>query len=95
MAGTLFFNFFNSNQFIMTQKQIDNLSIIERVKAPTPKFFRILKIVGLALAAVSGTIAGAGPAVLPLIVTKIAGYIAVAAGVATAVSQVTVDSKEE
>jgi len=79
----------------MTQKQIDNLSIVERAQAKTPKFFKILKIVGLSLAAVAGTIAGAGPAVLPLVVTKIAGYIAVAAAAATAVSQVTVEAKEE
>jgi hypothetical protein len=63
------------------------MKIVERIKAPTPKFFKILRSVGLALLAISGTIVAA-PIVLP--VTVITGYMAVAGGVISAVSQMTV-----
>ena len=66
------------------------MSLIERAKAPTPKFFKVLRNVGLALAAVGGTILAA-PIALPVIVTTIGGYLAVAGGVATAVSQLTTE----
>ncbi|MEC4004918.1 hypothetical protein OX283_009645 [Flavobacterium sp. SUN052] len=62
--------------------------IINRVKAPTPKFFKVLRNVGLALAAVGGTILTA-PVALPVAVVSIGGYIAVAGGVISAVSQLT------
>ena len=66
------------------------MSLIERAKAPTSKFFKVLRNVGLALAAVGGTILAA-PIALPVIVTTIGGYLAVAGGVATAVSQLTTE----
>jgi uncharacterized membrane protein HdeD (DUF308 family) len=62
--------------------------IIKRASAPTPKFFKVLRNVGLALAAVGGTILAA-PIALPVIVTTIGGYVAVAGGVLSAVSQLT------
>ena len=62
--------------------------IINRAKAPTPKFFKVLRNVGLALAAVGGTILAA-PIALPAIVTTIGGYVAVAGGVLSAASQLT------
>lgn len=62
--------------------------IINRAKAPTPKFFKVLRTVGLALAAVGGTILAA-PIALPAIVTTVGGYVAVAGGVLSAASQLT------
>ncbi len=62
--------------------------IINRAKAATPKFFKVLRTVGLALAAVGGTILAA-PIALPAIVTTIGGYVAVAGGVLSAASQLT------
>jgi hypothetical protein len=62
--------------------------IITRAKAPMPKFFKVLRTVGLALAAVGGTILAA-PIVLPAIVTTIGGYVAVAGSVLSAASQLT------
>ncbi len=62
--------------------------IINRAKAPTPKFFKVLRTVGLALAAVGGTILAA-PIALPAIITTIGGYVAVAGGVLSAASQLT------
>ena len=68
--------------------------IINRAKAPTPKFFKVLRNVGLALAAIGGTILAA-PVALPVAIVSIGGYVAVAGGVISAVSQLTTtdDSK--
>ena len=62
--------------------------IVNRVTSPTPKFFKVLRNVGLALAAVGGTILAA-PITLPVLVTTIGGYMAIAGGVLTATSQLT------
>jgi uncharacterized membrane protein HdeD (DUF308 family) len=64
------------------------MKITDRVKAPTPKFFKVLRNIGLALAAVGGTVLAA-PIALPVVVTTIGGYLAVAGGVLSAVSQLT------
>jgi uncharacterized membrane protein YeiH len=68
------------------------MKLVERIKAPTPKFFKILRSIGLALLAISGTIVAA-PIVLPVTVVTVAGYMAVAGGVISAVSQMTVDDE--
>lgn len=64
------------------------MNVIKRAKAPTPKFFRVLRTIGLALAAVGGTLLAA-PVALPVAITTAAGYLAVAGGVISAVSQLT------
>ncbi len=73
------------------QNQIDNMSVLQRAAAPTPKFFQKLKVIGITLAAVSGALLTA-PIALPAIITTIASYLAVASTVATAISQVAVES---
>lgn len=64
------------------------MSIVKRVKAPLPKFFKVLRNIGLALATVGGTVLAA-PIALPVVVSSIGGYLAVAGGVLSAVSQLT------
>lgn len=66
--------------------------ILNRMNAPTPKFFKKLRNIGLILATVAGTIAAA-PVALPAVMIKIAGYLAVASGVASAVSQTAVEGE--
>ncbi len=68
--------------------------IIRRATAPTPKFFKVLRTVGLALAAVGGTILAA-PVALPVIVTTIGGYAAIIGGVLTSTSQLTITDDNE
>jgi uncharacterized membrane protein HdeD (DUF308 family) len=68
------------------------MNIVERAKAPTPKFFKILRSIGLALLGISGSIVAA-PVVLPAAVVTAAGYVAVAGGVISAISQITVDTE--
>jgi hypothetical protein len=66
-----------------------NLSLIQRIKAPTPKIFRIFRAVGLSLAAIGGAIISAPT--MPVILVNIAGYLTVAGSVMTAVSQLAVE----
>lgn len=70
------------------------MNLIERAKAPTPKFFKVLRSIGLALLAISGTIVAA-PVVLPAVVVSAAGYLVVAGGVISAISQITVDDQAQ
>ena len=70
----------------------NEMTVVERVKAPTPKFFKTLRTIGLALAAVGGAILAA-PDAVPATLVSIAGYVALAGGVMTAVSQTAVDTK--
>jgi ABC-type xylose transport system permease subunit len=65
------------------------MNLIERAVSPTPTFFQKLRNIGLALAAISAAII-ASPVALPAIVVTVAGYLAVAGTVLSAVSQVTV-----
>ena len=66
--------------------------IFKRVNAPTPTFFKKLRNIGLALAAAATTIAAA-PVALPAVIIKVAGYLAVASGVLSAVSQTAVEGE--
>jgi uncharacterized membrane protein HdeD (DUF308 family) len=69
------------------------MNIIKRVKSPSPKFFKVLRNIGLVLAAVGGTILAA-PIALPVVITTIGGYVAVAGGVISAVSQLTTTTEK-
>lgn len=68
------------------------MTLQQRLTSPTPKFFKKVRNVGLILAAISGSVLTA-PVALPAVVVKIAGYLAVASGVATAVSQATTEEE--
>jgi uncharacterized membrane protein YeiH len=66
------------------------MNLVERAKSPTPKFFKVLRSIGLALLAISGSIIAA-PVALPVAVVTVAGYVAVAGGAIAAISQITAD----
>jgi len=72
----------------------NEMNIAERVKAPTPKFFKTLRTIGLGLAALGGGILAA-PVAVPAALVTIAGYVALAGGVMTAVSQTAVDTNSK
>ncbi|WP_428224862.1 hypothetical protein [Flavobacterium sp.] len=69
-------------------------NIVTRIQSPTPKFFKVLRNVGLVLLSVSSVIAAA-PIALPAVVITVSGYVAVAGGILSAVSQLTVPSEEK
>jgi uncharacterized membrane protein HdeD (DUF308 family) len=68
------------------------MTIIERAQAPVPKFFKVLRTIGVALLTISGSIVAA-PVVLPAVVISVAGYAALAGGVISVISQLTVDGE--
>lgn len=68
--------------------------ITQRLRQPTPVFFKKLRNIGLALAGVGATILAA-PITLPALIASIGGYLAVAGGVITAVSQAAVKEEKE
>ncbi|MBU2912717.1 hypothetical protein KO526_01830 [Reichenbachiella agariperforans] len=69
------------------------MNVIQRLKSPTPKFFKVLRTVGLSLAAAGGAIM-ASPIALPTGLITLAGYLAVSGGILSAVSQATVDGEK-
>ena len=68
--------------------------IIDRMKAPTPKFFKILRNIGLTMVGIAATVF-ASPIALPVVVVQVAGYVAVAGGVLGVISQAAKKDKAE
>ncbi|MQP30194.1 hypothetical protein GEO21_22170 [Sphingobacterium faecium] len=68
------------------------MNVMERAQAPTPKFFKVLRNIGIVAATIGGAILTA-PVALPAAIVTFGGYLAVAGGVISAISQVTVDDK--
>lgn len=66
----------------------------ERIKKPTPPFFKKLRNIGIVLAATGGAILAA-PVTLPSIIITIATYLTVAGTVASTVSQAVVSDQKE
>lgn len=60
--------------------------IVTRMKKPTPVFFKSFRNVGLVVATI-GTALLTAPVALPALVLNIGGYLVVAGGVISAVSQ--------
>ncbi|MFC6101202.1 hypothetical protein [Olivibacter domesticus] len=66
--------------------------ITDRIKSPTPKFFKKIRTIGLTLGAIGGALLAA-PITLPVTVISIAGYLATAGIVASAISTVAKEDK--
>lgn len=64
-------------------------TLINRMKKPTPCFFKKIRNTGIAVAGV-GTALLTAPVVLPVLLLNIAGYLTVTGTVMTAVSQAAV-----
>lgn len=67
------------------------MTLKERVAAPTPPFFRKIRMIGLALAAISGVLLTA-PVSLPVSILSLAGYAGVAGGIMSVISQMAVEN---
>lgn len=70
------------------------MNVIDRAQAPTPKFFKVIRSVGLIIAAAGAAIVTA-PVVLPAAIVTVGGYLTVAGSVLSAISQVTVDDSRK
>lgn len=66
--------------------------IVQRLKEPTPVFFKKIRNIGLALTAIS-TVITTAPIGLPILIIKVAGYVAIAGGIASAISQTAVENE--
>ena len=72
----------------------NKMNLAERVLAPTPKWFKVLRTVGIALASVGGIII-ASPVALPVGLVSAAGYLVLGGSIISVVSQTAVQSEEE
>ena len=71
----------------------NNLNVVDRALAPTPKWFKILRTVGIALASVGGVII-ASPIALPVGLVSAAGYLVLGGSIISVVSQTAVKAEE-
>lgn len=74
----------------------NSLNLIERVSAPTPKWFKIIRNIGITLTAVGGAILAA-PIALPATIVTVAGYVVLGGTIASAIAQTAMktDNTEE
>ena len=68
------------------------MEIVKRLKAPTPKFFKKVRNLGLLLTAIGTGIIGA-PVVLPVAIASIGGYLVLGGTIAAGVAQLTKEDK--
>jgi len=64
------------------------------MRKPTPSFFKRLRNIGLAIAA-TGTALLTAPLALPVLLVNIGGYLVLAGGVVSAVSQSAVKMEDK
>jgi hypothetical protein len=72
----------------------NKMNLAERVLAPTPKWFKVLRTVGIALASVGGIII-ASPVALPVGLVSAAGYLILGGSIISVVSQTAVETENE
>ena len=72
----------------------NKMNLVERTLAPTPKWFKVLRTVGIALASIGGIIV-ASPVALPVGLVSAAGYLILGGSIISVVSQTGVKSEEE
>ena len=70
-----------------------NMNVVDRALAPTPKWFKVLRTIGIALASVGGVII-ASPVALPVGLVSAAGYLVLGGSIISVVSQTAVKSEE-
>ena len=71
----------------------NSLNLVERVKAPTPKWFKIIRNIGITLTAVGGAILTA-PIALPATIVTVGGYLILGGTVATAIAQTAMQTED-
>ena len=68
------------------------LTLAQRVMAPTPKFFKILRTIGVVIGLVGASML-ASPVALPAAIMSLGGYLALAGSIITGVSQTAVQKE--
>lgn len=72
----------------------NSLNLIERVLAPTPKWFKIIRTIGITLTAVGGAILAA-PVAIPATIVTVAGYVMLGGTIATAIAQTAMQTDDD
>ena len=72
----------------------NSLNLIERVSAPTPKLFKIIRTIGITLTAVGGAILAA-PVAIPATIVTVAGYVMLGGTIATAIAQTAMQTDDD
>jgi ABC-type xylose transport system permease subunit len=80
------------NNLSISSQPEATLTLAERVMAPTPKFFKTLRTIGLVIGLVGGAIL-ASPVALPAAIITVGGYLALAGSIVTGVSQTAVEKE--
>jgi ABC-type xylose transport system permease subunit len=76
----------------ISNQPVAEMTLAERVMAPTPKFFKTLRTIGLVIGLVGGAIL-ASPVALPAVIVTVGGYLALAGSIVTGVSQTAVEKE--
>lgn len=71
-------------------KKANEMNVVERLNAPTPKFFKKVQSVGV-VAGLLGTMILAFPVGLPVAIVNVAGYLIACGGILAGTSQMAVD----
>lgn len=74
-------------------KKANEMDLMERLKAPTPPFFKKLRTIGIVVGVVGGALATA-PVSLPAGVIALSSYLITAGTIITTISQITVDESK-
>ena len=77
------------NKTSITKVNTPDLSLVQRVLAPTPSFFKKIRTIGLVMGVVGAALL-ASPVALPALVASIGGYLVLGGSVITSVAQTAV-----
>ncbi|MEQ6118764.1 DUF5675 family protein [Reichenbachiella sp. MALMAid0571] len=94
LEGLLYPAFRRNEEVFLNIKNDTTMNIIDRVKAPTPKFFKTLRTIGVSLVA-AGTVVMVSPVALPTGLVSLGEYLVASGGVLSAVSQTAVDENAQ
>lgn len=82
------------NLKLFQMKKANEMSVVDRLNAPTPPFFKKLRTIGIVVGVIGGALATA-PVALPVAIVSLSGYLLTAGSILTAVSSITVDESED
>lgn len=71
----------------------DKLNFIQRIEAPTPKWFKLIRTTGLIFSAIGGTLVAA-PVALPAVLVTVGSYLLLGGTLASAIAQTAVSTSE-
>ena len=73
----------------LTINETADLTLAQRVMAPTPSFFKKVRTIGIVLGLIGGALL-ASPVALPAAIATIGGYLALAGSIVTGIAQTAV-----